>query len=243
MVRIAIPTKDRPGNVALAVSNAAMQLRSGDDLVLYDDGHRPASSDYATRFGLDIALQLGASVEIKRGKPAGIAFARAKILKDALADDIRFLFMIDDDILITQSVYKAMLDVLHTKPEAQYAVPIIGLANNEAGVERFGDVPEATSTHNQQFVLNGSGIHRIQGGAWTCAILMDLHSFDVEKSISSLINGPSVVEDYVLTNPLIGYVDRSALCWHVMTPDQGLRDWNGKALAYLRKTLGDSNAI
>lgn len=238
-LRVAIPTKDRPGNVSLAIASVAQLLRPVDTLVLYDDGHRPATADYATRFALDIALQLGARVEVIRGKPQGIHMARVHMLRDAAEDIVhtRFL-MVDDDILMNRHALKSMHKVLDNDDTLDYSVPIIGLSNNEANVERFGDVSEATSTHNQQFVLNGSGVHRIEGGAWTCAIMFDMQRFNPYSAISRLENGPSVVEDYVLTRPLNGAVDRSALVWHVMSPEQGLRDWNGRALAYLRKQLG-----
>lgn len=238
--RVAIPTKDRAGNVALAITNVAMHLKPGDELVLYDDGHRPATADYATRFALDIATQLGASVEVKRGKPAGIAAARAKILKDAHRDRVQYLRMVDDDIILTEAAWKKVWQTLTDVKDAQYAVPIIGLSNNEAGVERFGDVPEDSAVHLQQFVLNGSGVHRIKGGAWTCDIAMDLYTFDVQQAIFDLTNGPKVVEDFVLTAPLTGYVDRSALVWHVMSDAQGQRAWNSLALQYLRQQIGGS---
>ncbi len=236
-VRVAIPTKDRPGNLALAISSVGTLLGPSDTLVLYDDGDRPATSDYGTRFALDIALQRGARVEVIRGKPQGIAKARARILKDAFSDRVRLLRMVDDDIVVTPTAWERVWRLLNL-PDAQYGVPTIRLSNNEAGIEKFGKVPEATSVHDSQFVLGGTGIHRMPGGAWTCDIALDLYKFDVEKSISDLVLGPPVVEDYVLTSPLIGYVDYEAEVWHCMSPDQGERAWNSAALSYLRGQLG-----
>lgn len=236
-LRVAIPTKDRQGNVALAISSVALHLGRSDELFLYDDGDRPAISDYGTRFALDIALQRGARVEIIRGKPQGIAKARARILKDAFSDRIQFLRMIDDDIVVPASAWDRVWRALSI-PGAQYAVPTIRLANNEAGIDKFGQVQTASSVHDSQFVLGGTGIHQMPGGAWTCDIALNLYSFDVERSISDLASGPPVVEDYVLTSPLMGYVDYEAEVWHCMSPDQGERAWNSAALAYLRKQLG-----
>jgi glycosyltransferase involved in cell wall biosynthesis len=239
-LRVAIPTKDRQGNVALAISSVALHLGRADELFLYDDGDRPAISDYGTRFALDIALQRGARVEVIRGKPQGIAKARARILKDAFSDRVQYLRMIDDDIVVPASAWDRVWRALGI-PGAQYAVPTIRLANNEAGIEGFGKVKESSSVHDSQFVLGGTGVHRMPGGAWTCDIALNLYKFDVEKSISDLSMGPPVVEDYVLTAPLIGYVDYEAEVWHCMSPDQGERAWNSEALAFLRKQLGQKS--
>ena len=239
----AVPTKDRPGNVALALTALALELPEDSTLALYDDGHRPATADYATRFALDLAVQRGVNVEVKRGKPQGINQARANMLVDAGTRGFEQLWMVDDDIVSPQGSLLKLQQVLKAIPEAQYSVPVIGLANNEAGVDRFGEVDEATSTHNQQFVLNGKGLHPIVGGAWTCSILFDLKRIDAIECAQRLRAGPKVVEDYQLTQPLKGYVDRSLIAWHCMTPEQGDRNWHSYALAWVREQLGKPSEI
>jgi len=236
-IRVAIPTKDRPGNVSLAIASVALHLGDGDELFLYDDGDRPATSDYGTRFALDIATQRGVRVVVKRGKAYGISKARAKILRDAQKDGVEWLRMVDDDIVIPADAWKAVWEALVTEAESQYVVPTIALANNEAGIEKFGQVLESTSVHDQQFVMGKSGNSRVSGGAWTCDIAMDLINIDLDAAIIRLLAGPPVVEDYVLTAPLVGFVCYDATVWHCMSPDQGERAWNSAALAYLRKSL------
>lgn len=239
-IRVAIPTKDRPGNVSLAIMGVSQHLGPRDELFLYDDGDRPATSDYGTRFALDIATQRGAKVIVIRGKAQGIAKARASILRDAQRDGVSCLRMVDDDIVVP---LKAWLNVWGTliANDADYAVPTVRLANNEAGISGFG---KASKEIDQQFVIGGRGNERVTGGAWTCDIAMNLGKFDVKAAIQRLENGPPVVEDYVLTAPLNGYVTYDSEVWHCMSPEQGERAWNSAALAYLRKSLDkvDSNA-
>ena len=240
--RVCIPTRDRPGNISLAIMGVALHLYPDDELFLYDDGDRPATSDYGVRFALDIATQRGVKVTIVRGKPHGIAKARAKILSDAMSDGVRYLRMVDDDIVIPQWAWINVWNVLGSNADAQFVVPTIRLANNEAGIEKFGQVAESTSVHDAQFVIGGRGVAKLHGGAWTCDVAFDLSRFDVSAAISRLENGPPVVEDYVLTAPLTGYVTYDSEVWHCMSPDQGERAWNGAALAYLRKSLSVSEA-
>jgi len=245
-IRAVNVTKDRPGSFPLSCSALGLALSAGDELWVYDDGHRPASADYAGRFALDLAMQRDVSVVVKRGKPQGVHLARARALEEAKRDRVEILVMVDDDILVPEHTLASLEQAAHTsfkfdgsKPAwVQYTVPVIGLANNEAGVERFGEVADENRQHEQQFVLDGSGTRAVRGGAWTCCIVLNLGRFDVDEAVSRLRTGPSVVEDYVLTQPLRGIVKREALVWHVMSPEQGLRDWNGKALAYLREHLG-----
>lgn len=240
LVRVAVPTKDRSGSVGTALTCIGLQLEEGDELVLYDDGDRPSSADYLTRFALDMAMVRGANVIVKRGIPQGIGVARARMLEDAARDGVVYLVMVDDDAMLPAQTIPRLLNLFDDYPDAQYSCTVHALANNEAGVSRFGEVDEATSTHDQQFVLHGSGVRKIQGGAWTTTIALALERFDVLAAAKRLRAGPKVVEDYVLTHPLVGYVDRSLLVWHAMSPAQGLRDWDGKALAYLREQLSTS---
>lgn len=235
--RVAIPTKDRPGNVSLAIMGLALHLSPDDELYLYDDGDRPATSDYGVRFGLDIATQRGAKVVVVRGTPHGIAKARAKILEEAKRDGVKWLRMVDDDIVVPLKAWYNVWDMLGATLFASYVVPTIRLANNEAGIEKFGQVTEATSIHDMQFVTGATGIARMPGGAWTCDIAMDLARFDVDAAVKRLREGPPVVEDYILTAPLTGYVTYDSEVWHCMSPDQGERAWNSAALAYMRKSL------
>lgn len=243
--RTAIPTKDRPGNVSLAIMSVALNLGPDDELFLYDDGDRPASSDYGVRFALDIAVQRGASVVIRRGKANGIGKARALMLEDALSDNMRLLRMVDDDVVMPTSAWESVWHLLSIVRTAQYVVPSIALANNEAGIEGFGKIGRATGSHDQQFVLGKTGHSDVVGGAWTNDIALDLTRFDVQSAIDRLRSGPPVVEDYVLTAPLRGLICHDATIWHCMSPDQGERAWNSAALAYLRKSLstnGGTNA-
>lgn len=230
--RIAIPTRDRPGNLSLAIMGVALHLSPDDELYLYDDGDRPAVSDYGTRFALDIATQRGAKVTVVRGKPHGIAKARAKILDDAMSDEVRYLRMVDDDIVIPQWAWINVWSVLGSNVDAQFVVPTVRLGNNEAGIDGFGK-----ENADPQFRIGGRGVAKLHGGAWTCDIALDLSRFDVAAAIQRLRSGPPVVEDYVLTAPLTGYVTYDSEVWHCMSPDQGERAWNSAALAYLRKSL------
>ena len=236
-IRLVMPTKDRPGSVGAALTCVALALEAGDELVLYDDGHRPATADYLARFALDLALQKGVAVAVKRGKPQGVHKVRANMLEDANLAGTAYLVMVDDDTMVTRSLLRRLVGMLEEDRSLQYAVPLIGLANNEAGLERFGDDSSVSATHAQQYEADGVGTKQIDGGAWTCAIALAMDRLDSGLLASQLRSGPSVVEDYVLTSKLHGAVDRGLIAWHAMTPAQGPRDWNGKALAYLRDSL------
>lgn len=233
-MRIVIPTKDRPGNVALAIQALALQVEPDDEIVLYDDGERPACTDYGTRFALDIATIRGAQVYVKRGFAQGIHMARSEMLADAQKAGVKQLFMVDDDIVLEPGGLNQLRRDIET-PDAQYFVPVIALANNEAGAKGYD--PVVGSTRHQQWDLTRVDTERIHGGAWTCAILLDLERIDVKKAINDLVTGPSVVEDYTLTVDLVGYIDYSVTVWHCMTSDQGDRGWEGRALAELRRMI------
>lgn len=236
-MRVAVPTKDRSGNLAVALTALAQSLRPNDELFLYDDGDRPATADYATRFALDMALRSGVSVRIVRGIAQGIAAARVNILMDALRDDTQSLLMVDDDIILSSSGVTKLYRVFDDYPDAQYSVPVIALANNEAGVTGFTKTSSRDASH-QQYVLGAKGAIRMDGGAWTCAILLNLDRTDLSGAISRLAHGPKVVEDYALTVPLIGYVQQEATVWHIMSNEQGERGWESLALEELRKQIG-----
>lgn len=235
-MRIAIPTKDRPGNVAFSVLSAAQNLEPGDELIIYDDGNRPAGSDYSFRFALDVAVQRGVNAEVRRGKPHGIRDARIKMLNDALGEGVLDFMMLDDDIVIEHFTLSRMLHTFDDHADAEYVVPVIALANNEAGVQGFGKTSLQDATH-QQYVLGATGTERIRGGAWTCATWLRMDRFDVPGAIQRLAEGPPVVEDYALTAPMVGYVTFRAQVWHCMTPDQGARGWETMALEYLRSHM------
>lgn len=235
-MRVAVPTKDRPGNLSLALLSTAQWLTKDDELWLYDDGDRPATADYATRFALDLAVQRGAGVVIKRGKPLGIAAARAHILQDAIDAVLDDLLMVDDDVIVSKDCKKKLLLTLSEHEDAEYVVPVIALANNEAGVAGFANTGD--NAPHPQYVLCAKGTKLIEGGAWTCAVLFDLYRFDAQEAVERLLNGPKVVEDYTLTAPMRGYVNREAVAWHCMTPEQGSRSWETLALEELRKQVG-----
>ncbi len=235
-MRVAIPTKDRPGNLAACLTTLAVSLVPGDELFLYDDGDRPGTADYGTRFALDLALQRGVSVVIKRGKPNGIKAARVQILKDARHDGTVQLLMVDDDIIVDSTVIRQLTDALLDAPKIAYAVPVVALANNEAFVSNFSNT--GPSAEHQQFQLDGKGVVAVKYGAWTCAILLQLNRFDLDETISHLELGPEVVEDYQLTTPLPGVVHLESVVWHVMSRERPSNDWDSLALEELRKQIG-----
>jgi hypothetical protein len=181
-------------------------------------------------------MRRGASVVVKRGKSLGIAAARARILQDAIDAVLDDLLMVDDDVIVSKDCKKKLLLTLSEYEDAEYAVPVIALANNEAGVSGFANTGDNAS--HPQYVLGANGTKPIQGGAWTCAILFDLYRFDAQEAVLRLLNGPKVVEDYTLTAPMRGYVNQEAVVWHCMTPEQGSRSWESLALEELRKQVG-----
>lgn len=233
-MRYVVPTKDRPGNLAMALAAITVDINAYDELVLYDDGERPAMADYGVRFALDIATQRGAKVVIQRGKPKGIAAARVKMLREAEQGPQSLLMMVDDDIILAPKATTRMLKVLDDEPDAQYVVPVIRLANNEAGVSGFTQTTLGRAPH-QQYAIDEATPKRINGGAWTCAILLDLDRFDAHEAITRIESGPQVVEDYRLTAPMVGYLQPRAWTWHCMTGEQGDRGWETRALEYLRE--------
>lgn len=235
-VRTAVPTLDRPGSLPLCLLTLALHLPSDSELVIYDAGTVAASREYGTRFALDLAVKRGLRVTIEKTGRTGIHMARAQMLRDAQAAGIARLLMVDDDIILPATEF-SKLQVALDKSSIVYAVPVIRLANNEAGVGEYDD-PDPTKPENQQYVVGRSGTKLVVGAAWTCAILFDLRRFDVPAAIERLVNGPPVVEDYTLTQSLEGEIVQHAEVWHCMTPDQGDRGWEGRALAYMRQQIG-----
>lgn len=245
-LRVVIPTKDRSGSVSLATLALALDLPAGTDLHIYDDGLRSCVTDYGMRFALDLATERGVKVQVRRGRALGIHVARSRILFDAADEYVRELFMVDDDVIVPAGGIQKLRErlgqphkVLGSEELAQYVVGVAGLANNETGVigSSSGGMP-----HQQRFErYSEDELHRyerMEGGAWTMCIGIAMGCVDAYDLARKLADGPGVAEDFVLTRGLVGLLDRSMLVWHCASPDQGSRDWDGRALAYLRKTLG-----
>lgn len=231
---VSIPTRDRPDSLALALVGLISGLEKRSEVRIYDDGDSQALAHAGVRFGLDVLTRLDHAVEIRRGKALGIKAARARMLSEAASTRHSYFVMLDDDVIVQPDTLTQLLDGLGHNDPVQYAVPVVRLANNEAGIEQF------ERSHEPEWNIQNRTITWVPTGkgSWTCCIAMDLSRIDMDQAITSVIEGPQVAEDYALTAPLLGMVIGSAHVWHAMGPDQGARAWNSLALMELRKQVG-----
>src|ERR1035441_8758827 len=103
---IIIPTRERPGYLAVALASVAPQAqRSGAELIVVDDGALPANSELAERFGARY---------VSLGEPRGLNAARNAGLQAAEGELLAF---IDDDVEAPDGWLDALIAAAHAQPE------------------------------------------------------------------------------------------------------------------------------
>jgi len=103
---IIIPTRERPGYLAVALASVAPQAqRAAAELIVVDDGALPANSELAQRFGARY---------VSLGEPRGLNAARNAGLQAAEGELLAF---VDDDIEAPGGWLDALIAAAHAQPE------------------------------------------------------------------------------------------------------------------------------
>ena len=103
---IIIPTRERPGYLAVALASVAPQaLRTGAELIVVDDGALAANAELAERFGARY---------VSLGEPRGLNAARNAGLRAAEGELLAF---IDDDVEAPDGWLDALIAAAHAQPE------------------------------------------------------------------------------------------------------------------------------